>query len=214
MALRRSGRRRVTTATWSRGRSTSTSGPAPLTATAIGAGSGASAADVSIGPLDGTEPSEGQRGSAGRRLTAITIDQAISSASNVIFTVLAARLLGSDEFGLFSIVFLAYMATQGMARALAGEPLLVRPQESEERPGEAIGSAIVLGLGASVLVGLGAIAAAIWEPDVAPALAIFAVVHPVHHPPGPRAVPRLRHAPAGAARWSSTSGGSASPSSA
>ncbi len=81
---------------------------------------------------------------AGRRLRTITVDQAISSASNVLVSVLAARALGVSDFGWFGLVLITYVATQGAARALVGEPLLVRPAEAESRPGEAIGTGLVL----------------------------------------------------------------------
>ena len=82
--------------------------------------------------------SHARRGaSAGRRLRTITVDQAISSASNVLVSILAARVLGVSDFGWFGLVLITYVATQGAARALVGEPLLVRPVEAESRPGEA-----------------------------------------------------------------------------
>jgi O-antigen/teichoic acid export membrane protein len=95
---------------------------------------------------------------AGGRLTTITIDQAVSSASNVLISVLAARALGVESFGYFGVVFLSYVTVQGAARALVGEPLLVRPEETRARPGEAIGTALVLGFGfAAVILAVGAI---------------------------------------------------------
>ena len=90
--------------------------------------------------------------SAGRRLRTITIDQAISSASNVLVSILAARALGVSDFGWFGLVLITYVATQGAARALVGEPLLVRPAEAESRPGEAIGTGLVLSAGIALVV--------------------------------------------------------------
>jgi hypothetical protein len=103
---------------------------------------------------------------SGRRLTAITIDQGISSLSNVLVALLAARVLGVESFGLFLVVSLTYIATQGFARALVGEPLLVRPKESHERPGEAIGSALVLGVGIGALVGTVGLAVSVGNHDL------------------------------------------------
>ncbi len=88
----------------------------------------------------------------GRRLRTITVDQAISSASNVLVSILAARTLGVSDFGWFGLVLITYVATQGAARALVGEPLLVRPAEAESRPGEAIGTGLVLSAGIAALV--------------------------------------------------------------
>ena len=93
--------------------------------------------------------------SAGRRLGVATIDQAISGASNILISILAARILGIESFGLFGLVFLVYVLALGSARALGGEPLLLHPVEAEARPGDASGTASVVGrcLGADVVAG-------------------------------------------------------------
>jgi hypothetical protein len=118
-------------------------------------------------------------GSAGRRLTTVTVDQAISSASNILITLLAARVLGTDSFGLFGVVLLTYMTIQGVSRALIAEPLLVRPKEAEERPGEAVGAALVFGLGMSVLVAIGAVAVAAVDEELGLALLVLAATAPL-----------------------------------
>src|SRR5579884_1791349 len=90
--------------------------------------------------------------SANRRLTVITIDQVISGASNVLMAVLAARILGVAAFGLFGIVFLVYTLAVGVSRSLVSEPLLVHPLEAEERPGEVIGSGLLISVCLGVIV--------------------------------------------------------------
>lgn len=115
---------------------------------------------------------------SGRRLTAITIDQGVSSLSNVLVVLLAARVLGVSTFGLFAVVSLVYIATQGFARALVGEPLLVRPKESYERPGEAIGSAAVLGLGIGLVVGIAGALISFGNGDLGGGLLALAVFLP------------------------------------
>lgn len=114
----------------------------------------------------------------GRRLTAITIDQAISSSSNFLITVLAARVLSADTFGLFGVVFLTYITTQGLARALVGEPLLVRPQESYDRPGEAIGTAALLGIAIGSVIAVAGGVAMLWDQDLGRGLLALAVCLP------------------------------------
>ncbi len=104
--------------------------------------------------------------SAGRRLRTITVDQAISSASNVLVSILAARTLGVSDFGWFGLVLITYVATQGAARALVGEPLLVRPAEAESRPGEAIGTGLVLSAGIAVLVVVAGLVTSIAQRDL------------------------------------------------
>jgi hypothetical protein len=116
---------------------------------------------------------------SGRRLTAITIDQGVSSLSNVLVVILAARVLGADTFGLFGVISLVYLTTQGFARALVGEPLLVRPQESQERPGEAIGSAALLGVALGLLVVGAGLALSLASADLGRGLVAFGAFLPL-----------------------------------
>ena len=99
------------------------------------------------------------RRSIRRQLSVITVDQAIAGGSNVLIAVIAARLLSAASFGLFGIVFLLYMVAQGVSRALVNDPLLVHPEEAEDRKGEVIGTSCLLG--AALGVGVAAIGAAV-----------------------------------------------------
>lgn len=116
--------------------------------------------------------------SAGRRLGVLTIDQAISGASNILITLLAAQLLDVASFGLFSIVFLSYGMVQGAARALVGDPLLMHSSEVEERAGDAIGTSALLGLGLGVLVLVGGLVSHIWDGRLGDAFLALAVCIP------------------------------------
>lgn len=116
--------------------------------------------------------------SAGRRLSTITIDQAIAGASNVLIAILAARALGVAAFGLFGIVFIVYVTAQGASRALIGEPLLVHPAEAEERPGDVIGTAAVLGVSLGGVVALAGGVAYVWDGRLGNALLVLAVCLP------------------------------------
>jgi O-antigen/teichoic acid export membrane protein len=117
--------------------------------------------------------------SAGGRLAVMTVDQMISGASNVLIAVLAARALTAAGFGLFGIVFLVYMILVGITRALVSDPLLVHPVESRERPGEAIGTAILLALPLTVgLVGIG-FAIRLWDRSLGEALVVLAACLPL-----------------------------------
>ena len=119
------------------------------------------------------------KGSAGRRLGLVTIDQVISGASNVLIAVLAARLLSAAEFGLFGIVFLGYTILVGVIRALVSDPLLLHPEESHNRSGEAIGTTFLL-TGPLTLslfaIGFGV---RIWSPTLGDALIVLAVCLPL-----------------------------------
>ena len=116
--------------------------------------------------------------SAGRRLSTITIDQAIAGASNVLIAVLAARILGVESFGLFGIVFIIYVTGQGISRALVCEPLLIHPVESQERPGDAIGSATALGIGVGLVVAASGLLAGIWDDRLVGPLIILGLSMP------------------------------------
>jgi O-antigen/teichoic acid export membrane protein len=109
----------------------------------------------------------------------VTIDQAISGASNVLIAVLAAHVLGVESFGIFGVVFLLYVMAQGVFRALICEPLLVHPVEAEERPGDAIGSGWVLGVALGVVILVAALLAYIWSAEAGQALLVLAPFVPL-----------------------------------
>jgi O-antigen/teichoic acid export membrane protein len=117
--------------------------------------------------------------SAGRRLTVMTIDQVISGASNVLMAVLAAHILGVASFGLFGIVFLVYTLAVGVSRSLVSEPLLVHPLEAEERPGEVIGSGLLISLALAVIVLLAGFIVVLWDASLGYALVVLAGCMPL-----------------------------------
>ncbi|MDT4914277.1 MAG: hypothetical protein QOC66_3405 [Pseudonocardiales bacterium] len=112
-------------------------------------------------------------------MSVITIDQAIAGASNVLIAVLAARVLGVASFGLFGIVFLVYVMVQGVSRALVCDPLLVHTTEAKEKPGDAIGTSCMLGVGLTAVVLLGSFGARMWHPELGDALIVLAVFVPL-----------------------------------
>ncbi|HWF56533.1 MAG TPA: hypothetical protein VG223_17975 [Solirubrobacteraceae bacterium] len=117
-------------------------------------------------------------GAAGR-LSVITIDQVISGASNVLAAVLAARVLGVGAFGLFGIIFLVYTMTLGITRALVSDPLLIHPEDAEQRPGDAVGTSSVLAVGIAVVVlGAGALVRT-WDVSFGDALIVFGACFPL-----------------------------------
>jgi len=119
------------------------------------------------------------KGSAGRRLGLVTIDQVVSGASNVLIAVLAARLLSAADFGLFGIVFLGYTILVGVIRALVSDPLLLHPEESHSRAGEAIGTTFILAV--PLTLGLFAIGllVQIWSGTLGDALIVLAICLPL-----------------------------------
>ena len=118
-------------------------------------------------------------GSANKRLSVITIDQAIAGASNLLITLLAAQVLGVASVGLWGIVFLVYIMTNGVSRALICDPLLVHTEEAAERPGEVIGTSTLLGLAiGTLLIGAGVVAR-LWQADLGNAFIVLGVCMPL-----------------------------------
>ncbi len=109
----------------------------------------------------------------------ITVDQAVAGGSNVLIAVIAARLLDPASFGLFGIVFLLYMVAQGVSRALVNDPLLVHPEEAEDRKGEVIGASCLLGLGIGVAVALIGLAVTAVDTTLGEAIAVLGLCLPL-----------------------------------
>jgi O-antigen/teichoic acid export membrane protein len=80
------------------------------------------------------------------------LDQAISSATNFILVVLAARSLGIGDFGVFAAGLAAGLLAIGVNRSVTAEPLLVQQSSrSESERNEAIRLALGLALANGVL---------------------------------------------------------------
>ena len=122
---------------------------------------------------------EASGSSAGRRLRIITIDQAIAGASNVLIAVLAAHLLDVGSFGLFGIVFIVYVMSQGVSRALVCDPLLVHPIEAEGRRGDVVGTSCLLGLSLAAVVALAGLGASFIDGELGAALLVLAACLPL-----------------------------------
>jgi O-antigen/teichoic acid export membrane protein len=118
-------------------------------------------------------------GSAGRRLSVITVDQLLAGASNVLSSVLAARALGVASFGLFGLTFIAYMMLIGISRGLVSDPLLVHPEDAEKRPGEVIGSQLLLSLAIAAAVIVFGVLTRLWDPTLGSALIVLGICLPL-----------------------------------
>lgn len=115
---------------------------------------------------------------SGRRLSTITIDQAISGGSNVLIAVLAARILDTAHFGLFGLILLFYGMVISANRALVGGPLLVHPEEARERPREVIGTGLVVGVLLGLIVLAMGLLAYLWDPRLGNAVVVMAAFMP------------------------------------
>jgi hypothetical protein len=88
------------------------------------------------------------------------LDQATSGLSNVVTTIVVARAVSAEEFGAFSVGFIAYMLALGLIRGLVGQPLAIRHSATslaDRTIAAAAGAAVLVGAAASavlVLAGL------------------------------------------------------------
>jgi O-antigen/teichoic acid export membrane protein len=103
-----------------------------------------------------------QGGSANRRLSLVTVDQILSSLSNIAALIWVAHAFEPIDFGRFSLVVLVYTVAQVVFRSLISTTAIVHPEDADTRAGDILGATIVLGIGASILcsaAGLALIAA-------------------------------------------------------
>lgn len=101
-----------------------------------------------------------QKGS-GKRLGLITVDQVLSSLSNIIALVWVAHAFGPVDFGRFSLIMMVYMVAQVAVRGLISTTVVVYPEEADDRPRTIVASSVLTGLltgGLSVLAGLALLA--------------------------------------------------------
>jgi O-antigen/teichoic acid export membrane protein len=110
------------------------------------------------------------------RVSASVIDQALSTATNFLLTLLAAKLLGTGDFGAFSVAYLVAVAIVGSARAGVGSPALVLQRHAtRDNAAGPLGSALTTGLVSGGVVALAALAC---TAHVRPVMLALAVVLP------------------------------------
>ncbi|MGY2876277.1 O-antigen/teichoic acid export membrane protein [Marmoricola sp. URHA0025 HA25] len=86
------------------------------------------------------------RGTTGGRATLVTIDQAISSITNLLAVLWVAHAGTAVEFGTFSLILLVYTVVAGLTQAVISMSVVVQPDDADHRPREVIGSAVALGV--------------------------------------------------------------------
>jgi O-antigen/teichoic acid export membrane protein len=94
-----------------------------------------------------------------RRLGWGVADQAVSSLSNFAVNIYVARLLGAEQYGTFSVIYVTYAFALNASRGLATDPLMVRFSHVDRRTWRRVvasctGTTVSVGLtlGAGVLV--------------------------------------------------------------
>ena len=88
-----------------------------------------------------------------RRATWSIADQGLSSLTNFVLFVAAARVLDVEAFGAFAVALAGYLFAAGLARAVCGEILIIKHSASgaADRAGAALGGALGLGLASGLL---------------------------------------------------------------
>lgn len=102
---------------------------------------------------EATEAAPRQKG-AGSRLSLITVDQVLSSLSNIAALIWVAHAFDPVDFGRFSLIVMVYTVAQVAVRSLISTTVVVHPEEADARPRTILASATVTGLAAGVLTGL------------------------------------------------------------
>ncbi len=85
-------------------------------------------------------------GQANRRLSIVTIDQILSSVSNVGALIWVAHALAPEDFGRFSVIVMLYTVAQVVSRSLISTTAIVHPEESDGHPRRILSSAVMVGL--------------------------------------------------------------------
>ncbi|KRA38572.1 MULTISPECIES: hypothetical protein [unclassified Nocardioides] len=107
--------------------------------------------------------------SADRRLSLVTVDQLLSSVSNIAALIWAAHVLAPADFGRFSLVMMVYWVAQVALRSMISTTVLVHPEDADNQPRAILSSTLALSLFTGVLC-------------VVPGLALAAVDSPLGMP--------------------------------
>jgi O-antigen/teichoic acid export membrane protein len=90
---------------------------------------------------------------ARRRMSAVTLDNLIFSVSSLLVFIWSAHVLEPADFGRFALVLLVFVFVQGsLVRSLVSWTVMVHPEDADSRPRAVLGSAVLLALGAALLV--------------------------------------------------------------
>jgi O-antigen/teichoic acid export membrane protein len=85
-------------------------------------------------------------GQANRRLSIVTIDQVLSSLSNVAALIWVAHALAPGDFGRFSMIVMIYTVAQVVSRSLISTTALVHPEEADNHARRIVASGVMTGL--------------------------------------------------------------------
>jgi O-antigen/teichoic acid export membrane protein len=97
--------------------------------------------------IDAPEAAATGRGSAGGRAFLVTVDQGLSSITNLLAVLWVAHAASAADFGSFSLVILVYTVALGLVHALVSMRVGVHPEDADHRARQVLGSAVVIGSG-------------------------------------------------------------------
>lgn len=119
-------------------------------------------------------------GLARRRVVWGLLDQVLSSFSNFLVTILAARALSAAGFGTFAVAMAVAIISASIARGVASDPLLAaHASDDPTRLGEAVRAASATALVTSLMVALvAAVIGAVLGGDIGAMLLMAAVLVP------------------------------------
>lgn len=126
-------------------------------------------------------PSRLPPGSLVRRAGWTTVDQALSSISNLGVTFVVARMSTAEEFGAFALAYTTYVLAVGLSSAIASDPLVIRyARHSGDDPDRAdVRSSAGTAIAAGALASVGALVAALVAgPSTLGSFLALAVVFP------------------------------------
>lgn len=129
-----------------------------------------------------TEPAAvgGELRGTGRRALLVTVDQGLSSVSNLLTVIWVAHVATAAAFGSFSLLLLVFTFVQGPIHALISMRAVVHPEDADDRPREVLGSALVLGSAAGLVVALvGVVQVVLLDADLGPAMVVLGVTLPL-----------------------------------
>lgn len=110
-------------------------------------------------PIEPEEPATMPRSGAGqanRRLSIVTIDQVLSSISNIAALIWVAHALAPEDFGRFSLIVMVYTVAQVASRSLISTTAIVHPEEADDHPRRIVASGVAVGvIGGVVCVAAG-----------------------------------------------------------
>ncbi len=122
-----------------------------------------------------TQPVDSTR--TARRVGGVTVDQVISSSSNLLTVIWAAHLLQPADFGRFSILLMVCTMALGIVHALVSVPAVAHPDEVDERPWRVLGCAFALAVGvAAPLLAIAVLLIAVGSSIGQPALALGCLI--------------------------------------